>query len=192
LLSYGVSRFFRIAPLFYLLVLATWLYAFRRFGIRHGWDEIALSVTFLFNLVPGCETGVVRASWTVGVEMLFYLVFPFLFMWQASWGRRAGMLCAAVAMSIVFNHAMDRLTTAPQTRASFEYFSFFGICRRSCWGCWLMISIGASDWQPSVYVSLGRSSVSALADWRPWRRCRAALGYSRQQLGFATPLSLSE
>jgi peptidoglycan/LPS O-acetylase OafA/YrhL len=41
--------------------------------------EVSASAAFLFNLIPTWQEGFVWVSWTIGVEMLFYAVFPLLY-----------------------------------------------------------------------------------------------------------------
>ena len=70
---YLVKRFFRIAPLYWLLATVILL--------RSGWPggrRILAEYGFGFNFVPGWHGGLVPAGWTVGVEMPFYLVLPLL------------------------------------------------------------------------------------------------------------------
>lgn len=75
--KFYIARFFRIAPLFYvvltIMVLETWV-------IHRSIDyqAIILNVTFLFGLVPGKHESVVMAGWSIGIEMLFYALFPLL------------------------------------------------------------------------------------------------------------------
>jgi peptidoglycan/LPS O-acetylase OafA/YrhL len=40
------------------------------------------NVSFLFNIVPAYQVGIVSASWTIGVEMLFYVVFPIVYLYS--------------------------------------------------------------------------------------------------------------
>ncbi len=71
-----VRRVFRIAPLFYT-ALALWLAAnWVMSGKTFSAQTLFLNVTFLFGLVPGQHESVVWAGWSIGIEMLFYLVFP--------------------------------------------------------------------------------------------------------------------
>ncbi len=77
--NFYVHRFFRIAPLFYFLIVATLIRDVLVFGVTHSPQEILLSATFLFNLVPTMQEGFVWASWTIGVEMIFYAVFPLIY-----------------------------------------------------------------------------------------------------------------
>jgi peptidoglycan/LPS O-acetylase OafA/YrhL len=76
--SFYLHRLFRIAPLFYVLIAVTLVRDLWLFASSHSLSEIALSATFLFNLVPGRQEGFVWASWTIGVEMVFYAMFPFI------------------------------------------------------------------------------------------------------------------
>lgn len=77
ILNYAIRRFFRIAPMYYLAILfytnVILIYPPHKEGIilnvlfLHGW-----SVEWLNNVVPG--------SWSVGVEMMFYIILPFIFL----------------------------------------------------------------------------------------------------------------
>lgn len=69
-------RFFRIAPLFYFMLLLWCITNAWVFNNYFSVQTIFLNVFFLFALVPGLHEGIVWASWSIGVEMLFYLVFP--------------------------------------------------------------------------------------------------------------------
>jgi len=87
-LSFFIHRFFRIAPLFYLWIALTLIRDRIVFDATHGIGEILASMTFTFNLVPQGQQGFVWASWTIGVEMLFYALFPLFYLfarnvWQA-------------------------------------------------------------------------------------------------------------
>ena len=70
----------RIAPLFYFwLVLSILRDAiFKGAAGSHSAGEIGANALFLFNLYEPFQFGIVWASWTIGVEMLFYAVFPFV------------------------------------------------------------------------------------------------------------------
>ena len=77
--SYGLSRFFRIAPLFYLMILISLVRDQSSFHHHARFNAVLLNASFLFNLRPHTQEGIAWASWTIGVEMLFYALFPFLY-----------------------------------------------------------------------------------------------------------------
>jgi peptidoglycan/LPS O-acetylase OafA/YrhL len=77
--SFYLHRFFRIAPLFYVLLVLSLIRDRWLFGQPHAALDVALSAAFVFNLVPLKQEGLVWASWTIGVEMLFYLAFPLIY-----------------------------------------------------------------------------------------------------------------
>jgi peptidoglycan/LPS O-acetylase OafA/YrhL len=78
IIPFYVRRFFRIAPLFYAVLLG-----WRGLGaLVWSWSDSGLSLllnlTFLFGLVPGQHESLVMAGWSIGVEMIFYFIFPVL------------------------------------------------------------------------------------------------------------------
>ena len=102
--GFALRRFFRIAPLFYLLAVAVVVLAvvFNRpiGGVVISAPALLLNATLLFNLVPGYQTSLVPAGWTIGTEVLFYAAFPFLV------ARIRGIWSAltALALAIVIEH----------------------------------------------------------------------------------------
>ena len=74
--NFYLRRIFRIVPLFYFLLALTLLRDWFVWHKLHSAASILLNASMLFNLVPGGSTGIVWASWTIGVEILFYLMFP--------------------------------------------------------------------------------------------------------------------
>jgi len=71
-----IRRLFRIAPLFYAM-LALWLLAnWVVWNKTFSFETLFLNMSFLFGLVPGQHESIVWAGWSIGIEMLFYLMFP--------------------------------------------------------------------------------------------------------------------
>lgn len=79
LASYAIARVFRILPLYYfMLALTLW----RDVDLRpmvHEAPKILAAATLSFNLFPEYAEGIVWASWSVGVEVVFYALFPLLY-----------------------------------------------------------------------------------------------------------------
>lgn len=99
-LNFYIRRIFRIVPLFYLWIALTML---RDGVIFHGahysiWD-IAINLLMVFNFFPGHESGIAYASWSIGVEMLFYAAFPFVFATCRTWRGTAAWLIASLAIA---------------------------------------------------------------------------------------------
>jgi peptidoglycan/LPS O-acetylase OafA/YrhL len=116
--AYLAKRFFRIAPLYYvMLAFMLWRDGFP------GWKVLASNLTFAFNLINGYEQSMVWAGWSVGVEMLFYLMLPGLLLL----GRRSAGLIILFLASCLVSAAVWHLTTgAPGRREYFAYFSLAG------------------------------------------------------------------
>jgi peptidoglycan/LPS O-acetylase OafA/YrhL len=98
LINYYLRRFFRIAPLFYIWIALYFIRDIVIFNVIHPPAEVARSVLFLLNLSPGNEQGFVWASWTIGVEMLFYVFFPAIFRFTGNIGRATAFFIIALLM----------------------------------------------------------------------------------------------
>lgn len=82
-LSFFVRRFCRIAPMFYLAIIAYVLYEgmSARYWAPNGlqWWYVPLTAFFLHGWNPETINSVVPGGWSIAVEMTFYLVVPYLF-----------------------------------------------------------------------------------------------------------------
>jgi peptidoglycan/LPS O-acetylase OafA/YrhL len=97
--AFYLRRFFRIAPLFYVMLAFYFWRDIWLVNLVHTPGEVLVNALFIFNLIPGEQNGYVWASWTIGVEMLFYALFPFVYMYFDTFAKSVGLvvLCAAVA-----------------------------------------------------------------------------------------------
>ncbi len=78
-LKFYLRRFFRIAPLFYVLLIFVVLDSFITQKGVPFWLDVLANFTFTFNLVAQYSASLFNGGWTVGVEMLFYIVLPLIF-----------------------------------------------------------------------------------------------------------------
>lgn len=95
--NFYIRRFFRIAPLYYLLLIAAFFFSYylgicRQEIVTHFPDastpmrryesatilNFLLHITFLFGLHPGYASSTPLPDWSIGLEMQFYAVFPFI------------------------------------------------------------------------------------------------------------------
>jgi len=88
LLGFYTKRLFRIAPMYYLAIIGYCYAAFATRGM-HGLTPLGdfddynkanmlSNLFFVHGLYPSGNNSIVPGGWSIGCEMLFYLVFPFL------------------------------------------------------------------------------------------------------------------
>ena len=126
-LNFYLMRFFRIAPLYYLLLLicyafgpslATmhdvvlkalpppWAQSMPNFDPQTDWSFnsfrwVYLHISFLFGLVPGMENSTPLPDWSLSLEMQFYFVFPLLLILI----RKIPILLLAIAAAVLAFYA---------------------------------------------------------------------------------------
>ena len=118
--QFYVRRFLRIAPLFYFWVAATLVRDYFTFGVLHTPREVLTSLTFAYQFVPGMQEGFVWASWTLGVEMAFYLVFPLIFRYANSLPRAVAFFWLAILADALFAAVVDGFPPG-RTRGVLQY-----------------------------------------------------------------------
>jgi peptidoglycan/LPS O-acetylase OafA/YrhL len=100
--EFYLRRLLRIAPLYYLAILAQ-MSAIAALGYdQPHWTMVALCFGFLFNLHPPSVDGIAAASWSIGIEMLFYAAFPFLLALAKTLPRALLFTAASAAVAVAF------------------------------------------------------------------------------------------
>jgi len=122
--EFYVRRIFRILPLFYIWIVISLIRDGYMYGKEHSLAEVLLSTFFVFNLIPGKETGFVLASWTLGVEMLFYLIFPLLFRSITDYRRAFALFLVTIVVSRAFQYLLAYLPMSDEQRGNYYNFSF--------------------------------------------------------------------
>lgn len=124
-LSFYAHRFFRIAPLFYFLIVVTLLRDYWAFEVVHSAGEVAASVLFVFNLIPTMQESFVWAGWTIGVEMVFYAVFPLIYSRVRSVWASIAFVFACLLGWVVIQLMLDYSTMPVAWKQSIlQWFSF--------------------------------------------------------------------
>jgi len=109
--KFWTRRFFRIAPLYYLLLIIALMYGpwfgEMRDTIAHFYSgtatessrytdqslaNILTHFSFLFGLLPAYGFNTVLPDWSIGLEMQFYLLFPFIMLVTMRCGYAASLI----------------------------------------------------------------------------------------------------
>lgn len=120
--DYTIRRFFRIAPLFYCIIIFQGLMIYFAFNVTKPISEYLINIFFIFNLIPGKHESLVWAGWTIGVEMIFYLVFPYLILFVTSLWRSLIFAALAIWLSIYFGI----IYKSAEYPNGYSYMSFMG------------------------------------------------------------------
>lgn len=148
--NFYIRRFFRIAPLYYAMLIFMIILVLLLDPAYINGKGILLYSTFTFNLVPNYQAGLIPASWTIGIEMLFYLVFPFIFTRFANLKGSVLLLTISSALTSVLLYFEDFfptqyifyffLTNLPLFVAGFVcYFIFLREFTLPSW--WLIVAL---------------------------------------------------
>lgn len=164
--AFYVRRLARIAPLFYFMLVFQLLSTFASLGTTRSIDEIFASLTFTFNFIPRYVDGIVPASWSIGVEMVFYFVFPAIMVLARNVIGSIGVLVLALFIAgqsyLDFSAAKDHLnenfiyhgflTAVPYFGFGILFYHLFAFLRRAiasrprlvrtCWA-WGLSATGA-------------------------------------------------
>jgi len=123
--EYLIKRFFRIAPLFYCIIAFIIIrQAMKASKVVADFDSILLNFTFTFGFVP--FSGFVWGGWSVGVEMIFYAIFPVLILTIRTCRSALVFLVMSIMISYITRlglHA-QHVASVPQTQWDWSYFAF--------------------------------------------------------------------
>jgi peptidoglycan/LPS O-acetylase OafA/YrhL len=123
--SFYLHRFFRVAPLFYFLILVSWIRDAWLFDVQHSPSAVAASATFIFNLFPMRQEGFVWAGWTIGVEMIFYALFPLIYARVRDRHKAIAFVFATLLMWYFIGLVLDYLVMPDGWRESILQWSTF-------------------------------------------------------------------
>lgn len=131
---YFIKRFFRIAPLFYALIcleLARQIYSRQ---VTISLTDILLNFTFIFGTVP--FTGMVWGGWSIGVEMIFYAIFPVILLSVRSLRAAFWLMLAGILISYLTRSALHQqhMALIPLPKWDWSYFAFMPNLAFFCMG----------------------------------------------------------
>jgi len=173
-LIFWTRRFFRIAPLYYVLLAVAVVFApyigHARDAVAAAWSgtgtaesryasfdpvNVLTHISFAFGALPEYAFRTSLPDWSIGLEMQFYLAFPFVMLLA----RRAGYLLAGVVLSAAclvlqwhfhdFFHAFLMPSFLPMKLYVFVV------------GIWIAISRADGAMKPALIVSVLLTSAVA-------------------------------
>ena len=89
LAKYCVRRYFRIAPMYYFGIVFYFFWSFAKNYVQTGIlaplpqytaFNVFANMVFIHSFVPPAYNSIVPGGWSIGVEMVFYVLFPFIFL----------------------------------------------------------------------------------------------------------------
>lgn len=128
--GYLLRRLFRIAPLFYTAIVLDLLIGEWQPDLA---AKLLMNLTFSFGLANPGSTSLLTGGWSIGIEMVFYVVFPAVLVIAAGSLRRLLAITAvAVVLTVTFvnfvlvgqsSMTLDLWATYTQPVAFFGYFA---------------------------------------------------------------------
>lgn len=122
--AYLTKRFFRIAPLFYGMLVFEVSRQLLMGGEAPAMMALLLNVSFSFGTIP--PSGIVWGGWSVGIEMIFYALFPVLILLLRDHRSALAFLLFSLVVSYATRAALTAqyLALTPQPKWDWSYFSF--------------------------------------------------------------------
>jgi len=161
LLTYAVSRLWRLLPTFWLITLLTFIFLYFNGTLVFYWNEVNKIHFIVSNIIIfGYQTLYklpIDPAWSLDIELQFYVIAPFLAILFALKKVKVGwLLLAFAAISVIAS-----LTHNPVALLDFLVYFVIGMAAAS------------SNWQPSgkfVLISVGAAALLlALCLVSPWR-----------------------
>lgn len=124
-LFFFIRRIFRIAPLytcaaiFYMI-----LQIYQQGPASVQYWKVILTVLYLNGIILTAIQNIPPGSWSIGTEMLFYLIVPFLFAKITSLRKAVIFLISSIVLSNVINYA-DMLLVQHFTSKNYEAIRMF-------------------------------------------------------------------
>ncbi len=125
--TYFIKRFFRIAPLFYFMLIFN--YGSFIWNID-PWILLS-NITFTFNFFPSLYGSVIWAGWTLGVEFPIYLILPIFI--GRDWRTRYWLLI--VTLTFIISFAARTYLVGPAFPKDYAYYSLFSNLAAFGLGC---------------------------------------------------------
>lgn len=125
--NFFIRRFFRIAPVYYLGIVIYTGISIAQGGVVE-WNYVFSHIVLLHGLYPDAFMNVVPGGWSIGVEFLFYMCFPFLFFLiveKRDFIRVFLFLFVSVFIAMGVVLAINHIAKVPSDGWNITYWNFF-------------------------------------------------------------------
>ncbi len=173
--AFFIRRFFRIAPLFYLSVVANFVatVVVAKAAPLSGWAYLS-GFSFLFGFHPATINAVAPAGWSVAVEATFYVIFPFLAATITDLGKALAFatLSALAAFLVCYRLETHLLADLPSDYRHFLWFPAefpvfgLGFVAFFAWRD-LALAAGSKPAKIASLILLGLAALTAYASFPP-------------------------
>lgn len=135
--KFYIRRYFRVAPLYYLGIAGYFVIRMLQeslpghaivFPERFNFTNVAFNITMSHGFVPAANNNIVPGGWSIGTEMIFYLLFPLLFsMTRKMVDKRVSSLIYLVLGGLLFSLIVQGPVTFYDMDAELGSFMYFNI-----------------------------------------------------------------
>lgn len=178
LTNFLIRRFFRIAPAFYVALAASLILfgvGVRPDGFTCTWLDVIFGALLAHGFSPSATFSAVSGGWSVGVEVIFYLVLPMMFIRVTSlWRAIALAITSAIGFGVLCRGTLHLELGAEQIvhRLYLVYFSFPVQMPVFCAGISAFFLMRTAMWKKiadrrSVAVVLLMTSIAGMAACLP-------------------------
>ncbi len=137
LVSFWIRRFFRIAPLYYVAIIAYFLAESNMHILTlikmpyslYNFETITANILFIHGFVLAANNNIVPGGWSIGTEMAFYLLFPLLFdLFDRAYKQYGitslyGLVGLSMVLSIASHLALQQFLAINLNDNSFIYYN---------------------------------------------------------------------
>lgn len=139
--NFFVRRFFRIAPMYYVAMayyIGQMAYAFSQpvtEVLSYNSYGIVANVLLLHGLSPVWINSIIPGGWSVGIEVLFYMLVPYLFMRITTLNRAILFTSYALLIGFVLTAALSTVDSIQSNTLLTEYLFYYLPYQLPVFGC---------------------------------------------------------
>lgn len=119
-LKFYFRRYFRIFPIYYLGIGIYFIlnYLFKDTS-AYTLKNIFANIFFIHGFIPSANNSIVPGGWSIGVEMIFYLFFPFLF----NYIKQGNSIIKGISIILLSQFSLYIIQKTTQVSLEFYYFN---------------------------------------------------------------------